>query len=143
MKKTLLIIAFFVAFLSLGNNGYGQLSVSYHYSSLSKIGLGYNFSPSIWTELRLYSNTTLDNLTPEFTLLFNVCKKERHEVYVGVGGVANGFSGVLFPIGIQFRPFENFKRFSFHIELAPLLETNRDEVILQSAAGIRYTFGKD
>ncbi|HEX2936182.1 MAG TPA: hypothetical protein VHO72_12590 [Bacteroidales bacterium] len=143
MKKPLLITAFLIGLLSLSLSSFSQLSVSYQYSSLNKLGLGYNFSPRIWTELRLYSNTNLDNLTPELALLYNVSIKERHEIYVGIGGVANGFSGVLFPIGVQFRPFENFKRFSIHIELAPLIETNRDEVIIQSAAGIRYTFGKD
>lgn len=143
MKKRLLIFGFIIGLLSLSNYGYGQLSLSYQYSSLNKIGLGYNFSQRIWTELRIYSNTNLDNLTPELALLFNVSKKERHEIYFGIGGVANYFDGLIVPMGLQFRPFENFKRFSLQIEFSPIIDFDRSDIIFQSSAGIRYTFGKD
>lgn len=143
MKKHLLIFVFIIGLLSLSNYGYGQFSLSYQYSSLNKIGVGYNFSQRIWTELRIYSNTNLDNLTPELAILYNVSRKERHEIYVGIGGVANYFNGLVVPMGLQFRPFENFKRFSLQIEFSPLIDFDRSDVLFQSSAGLRYTFGKD
>lgn len=142
MKKFLLIFVFIIALLSV-NKGFGQLSVSYQYSSLNKIGFGYNFSPKIWTELRIYSNTNLRNFTPELVFLLNIKKKEQHEIYIGIGGVANIFEGLVFPIGLQFKPIENFKRLSLQIEFEPILDISGDDIIFQSSAGIRYTFGKD
>jgi hypothetical protein len=139
MKRVFLIIGFLVGFLGLSNEGYGQLSLSYQYSSLNKIGLGYNFSPKLWTELRVFSNTYLEDITPELVLLYNVSQKERHEIYVGVGVVANVFYGLVVPIGLQFRPIENFQQFSIQIEFAPIID---DGIILQSSAGIRYTFSR-
>ena len=142
MKKFLLIFVFIIALLSV-NKGFGQLSVSYQYSSLNKIGLGYSFSPKIWTELRIYSNTNLRSFTPELVFLLNIKKKEQHEIYIGIGGVADVFEGLVFPIGLQFRPIENFKRLSLQIEFEPILDISGDDIIFQSSAGIRYTFGKD
>lgn len=142
MKKFLLIFVFIIALLSV-NKGFGQLSVSYQYSSLNKIGCGYNFSPKIWTELRIYSNTNLNSFTPELVFLLNIKKKEQHEIYIGIGGVANVFEGLVFPMGLQFRPIENFKRLSLQIEFEPILDISGDDIIFQSSAGIRYTFGKD
>lgn len=142
MKKFLSIFVFIIALLSV-NKGFGQLSVSYQYSSLNKIGLGYSFSPKIWTELRIYSNTNLNSFTPELVFLLNIKKKEQHEIYIGIGGVANVFDGLVFPIGLQFRPIENFKRLSLQIEFEPILDISGEDIIFQSSAGIRYTFGKD
>lgn len=142
MKKLLLIIVFIIVLLST-NKGFGQLSVSYQFSSWNKIGLGYNFSPKIWTEFRIYSNTDLDSFTPELVFLFNVTKKERHEIYVGIGGVANVFEGLVFPVGLQFKPLANFTRFSMQIEFEPTIDIGGDDIIFQSSAGIRYTFGKE
>lgn len=143
MKKCILIFGFIISLLSVSNCGYGQLSLSYQYSSLNKIGLGYNFSPRIWTEIRIYSNTGLGDLTTELALLYNVSKKERHEIYLGIGGVANYFTGLIVPVGLQFRPIENFKRFSLQIEFEPIIDFDREDIIFQSSAGIRYTFGKE
>lgn len=142
MKKLLLIFVFIIVLLST-NKGFGQLSVSYQFSSWNKIGMGYNFSPKIWTELRIYSNTNLNSFTPELVFLLNVTKKERHEIYIGIGGVANVFEGLVFPVGLQFKPLENFTRFSLQIEFEPTIDIGREDFIFQSSAGIRYTFGKE
>ena len=58
------------------------MSISYYSSSLSKIGVGYNFKERFWSELRLYSNTTLDNITPELVLFYNIVKKGRFKVII-------------------------------------------------------------
>ncbi len=119
-----------------------QVSISYYSSSLSKIGLAYDFSPRFWSELRLYSNTSIGNITPELVFCFNVASREYHKVYVGLGANINYFTGFVMPIGLQFTPFEKFDRFSLHIELEPTLDLSSEDVIIQSSWGIRYRFLK-
>jgi hypothetical protein len=118
------------------------MSISYYSSSLSKIGLGYNFTERFWSELRLYSNTTLDNITPELVLCYNIVKKDKHNIYVGLGGNVNYFNGIVVPIGVQFSPFEKLDKFSFHIEFQPTIDFE-SATLLQSSWGLRYRFGKD
>lgn len=142
MKKSILAIAFIISFLCICNSTIGQLSMSYQYSSLSKLGIGYNFSQRIWSELRIYSDTYLESFTPELVVLYNVSVKERHEIYIGVGGVINSLSGIVIPIGLQFRPLENFRRFSIQIEFEPVIDIGNEDLAFLSSAGIRYTFGK-
>jgi hypothetical protein len=142
MKKSILVLVLIFCLVSISNSGLGQLSMSYQYSSLNKIGIAYNFSQRFWTELRIYSNTSVSDFTPELTFLYNVSVKERHEIYIGAGVVINYFSGFVTPVGLQFRPFENFKRFSLQIEFEPTFDWVSEDLIFQSSAGIRYTFGK-
>jgi len=142
MKRKLRILVVFGLFFFLSVKGFSQFSISYYSSSLSKIGLGFNFSDRFWSELRLYSNTDLFDLTPEFVICFNFVKRERHNVYFGVGGNVNYFTGFVMPIGVQFSPFEKFDRFSLHIELQPSLDVIVSGLTIQSAWGLRYRFGK-
>lgn len=93
--------------------GFAQFSVSYYSSSLSKIGVGYNFSNKLWSELRLYSNTFTDDFTPEFVVCYNIMEKEKHNVYLGFGGNINYFTGFVLPIGLQFTPVENLTGFHY------------------------------
>lgn len=135
-----LMLIFMITLFS--KNVFSQLSVSYYSSSLSKIGVGYNFGDKFWSELRLYSNTTIYDITPELVACYNIVKKENHNVYLGLGGNINHFTGFVLPVGVQFAPLEKFDRFSLHIELQPTLDIN-DDLILQSSWGLRYTFGKN
>ncbi|MFA7494128.1 MAG: hypothetical protein WCZ43_11540 [Proteiniphilum sp.] len=140
--KLIIKVVVLVGFLSvISVKGFSQVSVSYYSSSLSKIGVGYNFSDRVWSELRLYSNTVIGDITPELVVCYNLVKKDSHNVYVGVGGNYNYFKGFVLPVGVQFSPFEKFDRFSLHIELQPTYDFDSD-LFLQSAWGIRYIFGK-
>ena len=141
MTSKLRIIVFLGLFSLISVKGFSQLSISYYSSSLSKIGLAYNFGDRLWSELRLYSNTTVSDLTPELVICYNIVKKERHNVYLGLGGNVNYFTGFVLPVGVQFSPVEKFDRFSLHIEIQPTLDIH-DDFIIQSSAGIRYMFGK-
>lgn len=100
MNRTLRIIFIIITLTLICNKGFSQISISYYDSSLPKIGFGYNISEKAWGELRLYSNTTFNDLTPELVLCYNVIKKERHNIYVGIGGNANFFNGLVVPIGV-------------------------------------------
>jgi hypothetical protein len=142
MNKILRVMAFAGLLAVIPLSASSQLSVSYYSSSLSKIGLAYDFSPRFWSELRLYSNTAIGNITPELVFCFNLTNKEFHKVYLGLGGNVNYFTGFVMPIGVQFTPFEKFDRFSLHIELQPTLDFSSEDVIIQSSWGIRYKFLK-
>ena len=126
-------------FFIICTKGFSQFSVSYYSSSLSKIGLGYDFSDKWWSEVRLYSNTTFENITPELIVCYNVVRKEKHKAYLGFGVNVNYFTGFVLPVGVQFRPIEKFDRFSLHIELQPSLDLDND-LTLQSHWGLRYRF---
>jgi len=139
MKQTIktLVLTGLISFMS--NNAFSQIGVSYYSSSLSKIGLSYNFSNRVWSEVRLYSNTSFDDLTPELVLCYNFVNKEKYNIYAGVGGVLNYYNGIIVPIGVQFTPFEKFDKFSLHIELQPTLDFE-NTLFVQSSWGIRYKF---
>ncbi|WP_372950773.1 hypothetical protein [Mariniphaga sp.] len=141
MKRQIRILVLIGFFSILSVKGFSQLSISYYSSSLSKIGLGYNFNDRFWSELRLYSNTTVNDITPELIVCYNIVKKENHNVYIGLGGNVNYFTGFVLPVGVQFTPIEKFDRFSLHIELQPTLDIESD-LIIQSSWGFRYKFGK-
>lgn len=89
MTKTIkiFILLGFLSFIS--TRGVSQLSISYYSSSLSKIGMGYQFSDRIWSEFRVYSNTIIEDFTPELVVCYNISKKDYHNVYVGLGGNVN------------------------------------------------------
>ena len=141
MNRLMKILFLFIFLSFFSYKGFSQLSISYYSSTLSKIGLGYNFTERFWSELRLYSNTSVGDITPELVICYNIVKKERHNIYLGLGGNVNYFTGFVLPVGVQFTPIEKFDRFSLHIELQPTLDLNSD-LIIQSSWGLRYKFGK-
>jgi hypothetical protein len=141
MNRLMKILFLFIFLSFFSYKGFSQLSISYYSSTLSKIGLGYNFNDRFWSELRLYSNTSISDITPEVVICYNIVKKERHNIYLGIGGNVNYFSGFVLPVGVQFTPIEKFDRFSLHIELQPTLDIESD-LIIQSSWGLRYKFGK-
>jgi len=141
MKQKIRILVLLGLFSFISVKGFSQVSLSYYSSSLSKIGLGYNFNKRLWGEFRLYSDTHLDNVTTELVVCYNIVKKARHNIYVGIGGGAGFFEGVVIPVGLQFTPIKTFKRFSMQIEFEPTLDFESD-IIFQSSWGFRYTFGK-
>lgn len=140
MKRTIGIIVLSVLLSIISLKAFSQMSISYYSSSLSKIGLGYNFNEKLWSELRLYSNTSLLYLTPEIVVCYNIIKKDNHNVYIGLGANINYYTGFVFPVGVQFTPIEKFDKFSLHIELQPLLDFVEGDIIIQSSWGIRYKF---
>jgi hypothetical protein len=140
MKKLIKVLALTGLLAALPVAGFSQLSVSYYFSNLSKIGLAYDFGPRFWTEMRLYSDTDIANITPELVFCFNVVNREQHKIYLGLGANVNYFTGFVLPVGVQFSPFEKFNRFSLHIELEPTIDFGTEDLIIQSSAGIRYKF---
>ena len=143
MKKITKVLVLIGMLATLPVTSFSQLSVSYYFSNLSKIGLAYDFGPRFWTELRLYSDTEISNITPELVFCFNVVNREQHRIYLGIGANVNYLTGFVLPVGVQFSPFEKFNRFSMHIELEPTFDFGSEGLIIQSSAGIRYKFIKN
>lgn len=105
MKKTLFSLALVAILGMLPMKAFSQASLSYYsMSHLSKIGAAYDFSPKLWSELRLYTNTHIRDFTPELMVAYNLTNKEYHSIYVGVGVVVNNINGILIPAGIRFTP---------------------------------------
>lgn len=142
MKRLIFFFTLGMILLCQGQQTSGQVSLSYQYSSLNKFGIGYDFTPQIRSELRLYSNTYIGDITPELVFMFNLKTRDTHEIYAGVGGVMNYFNGILVPAGIRVRPFENLRGLAFVIELEPTYDFDMEDILIQSSAGIRYTFGR-
>jgi hypothetical protein len=131
---TIFILALFC------HNGFSQASVSYYNSSKSKIGLAYNFSERVWSEFRIYSETEFGDFIPELIICYNFVNKEKHNIYAGIGGVVDYFTGMVLPIGVQFTPFGKLENFSLHIEFQPTIVTN--DLMLHGSWGLRYKFRK-
>jgi hypothetical protein len=121
-------------------NGFSQFSVSFYDSSVSKIGVGYNFTDKVWSELRIYSGTRIDDVTPELVVCYNFINKENHNIYAGIGGVANYFNGLVIPVGVQFTPIEKFDKFSLHVEIQPVIRDYNS--FIQASWGLRHKFGR-
>jgi hypothetical protein len=142
MKRSIRILTLTALLGLISVTGFSQFSISYYSSNLSKIGLAYDFTNRFWTELRLYSDTDISDITPELVFCFNVVKKEKHNIYLGLGANINYFTGFVMPIGVQFTPFEKLERFSLHIELEPTLDISGETLVIQSSWGLRYKFIK-
>ena len=120
-------------------NSYSQISASFYQNeSNSKIAIGYEFNDKLWTDFRLYSITNIENITPEIVLNYNFMKKEKYEAYIGAGIILNNINGIIIPIGIGIKPFENLKNLSLNIELNPLYEIDFEDVFIRGFIGIRY-----
>ena len=137
LKKLKLTIFFCLSIIYF--KGYSQISTSFYMNeSNSKVAIGYEFNDKLWTDLRIYSGTNIENFTPEIVLNYNFVRKENYETYIGGGVILNNINGVVIPIGIAVRPFENLKNLSFNIEFNPLYEIDFNDLFIRGFIGIRY-----
>ena len=119
--------------------GYSQVSTSFYTNeSNSKVAIGYQFNDKLWSDLRIYSGTNINNFTPEIVLNYNFLVKENFETYFGAGVIFNNINGVVLPLGIAIKPFVNLKNLSINIELNPLYEIDLDDLFIRGFIGIRY-----
>lgn len=141
MSKVALKLTFVLLMVFSFNEARSQVSVSYYgNANNTKIGLAYDFNESLWTELRLYSGTSIENITAEAVLNYNFLQGEKYMGYFGGGIVVNNLNGVVLPIGTRFTPFENLDNFSLHIELQPMYEMDYADIFINGFGGIRYKF---
>ena len=141
MQKKTFKIAVILSFLFSFNEVQSQISAAiYGNSSDTKIGLGYDFNEKFWSELRLYSGTSIEHTTAELVLNYNVIRAVKYKAYFGGGIIANRLNGLITPVGVRFAPLENFSNFSIQLELQPMYEIDYDNIFLSAFAGIRYKF---
>jgi len=137
MNQSILKLIIILSLVITYSSGYSQVSTSFYVNeSNSKIAIGYQFNDKLWSDLRIYSGTTIDNFTPEIVLNYNFLRKENYETYFGAGAILNNINGIVIPIGIK--PFENLKNLSINIEFNPLYEIDLDDVFIRGFIGIRY-----
>ncbi|AFU69016.1 hypothetical protein P700755_002227 [Psychroflexus torquis ATCC 700755] len=134
----LILPSLFLIFCTLTDT-YSQITASFYTnSSGSKFAVGYNINERFWTDLRIYSDTSIDNITPEIVINHNIVTKTSYDVYLGAGAILNNINGVVIPIGIGIKPFENLKDLSFNIEFNPIYEFDLDNLFVRGFLGIRY-----
>jgi hypothetical protein len=137
MRNLSLFITLILGLVS--TTSYSQITTSFYVSeSNSKFGIGYEFNEKLWTDLRVYSGTNISNFTPEIVLNYNFLRKENYYTYVGGGIIVNNINGIVVPIGIGIKPFENMKNLSINIEFNPLYEIDLDDLYIRGFIGLRY-----
>ncbi|MCQ2606761.1 MAG: hypothetical protein MJ204_09545 [Bacteroidales bacterium] len=136
MKK---IISLFVVVL-MSISVYSQFTMSSYQSvSSSKIGVGYSFDDKVFAEIRLYGGLSFKNFTAEPVVLFNFCKKETHNAYVGAGMVINYITGPVLPMGIYIKPFENMRNLRFCMEAEPIYNIDGENFLFNCSVGLVYS----
>lgn len=116
-----------------------QITASFYTNSnSSKFTVGYNINERFWTDLRIYSDTSLDNITPEIVINHNIVNKADYDIYFGAGAILNNINAVVIPVGVAIKPFENLKNLSFNIEFNPIYEFDLDDVFIRGFIGMRY-----
>jgi len=139
LNKTLLITGCLVFFFI--QTSLGQLSGSFYSGGGdAKIGIGYDFSDKVWADLRMYGGVTFNDFTPEITGNYNFVRKEKHDVYTGLGFSVNGRNGFFIPLGFRVRPFEKLNDFSLVVEAEPMYNFDIEDLVFVCFGGIRYTF---
>lgn len=135
MKNFLVIFFIFCPYFL-----FAQPGVNYHHSGLPFLGINYEINERVRPELRIGTNTLLDDLSFEGVVTYDVLDQEDYEFYAGLGARTSDYSGIVIPLGLNFYPFTT-KNFGFHMELAPIIGDAGD--LLRGAWGIRYRFRTD
>lgn len=52
--------------------------------------------------------------------------------------ILNNINGIVVPLGIGIKPFENMKNLSLNIELNPLYEIDLNDLFIRGFIGLRY-----
>ncbi|MDO5616394.1 MAG: hypothetical protein Q4G16_09400 [Cruoricaptor ignavus] len=133
-------IIYALLFLLLGTIVQAQLSTAFYGNANNvKFGIGYQFSDKIWAEARVYSDTKIDNIVPEFTANYNFVRANNYDAYVGAGVlVSNSTNGFILPVGVAIKPLENLKNLSLNIEMNPIYEWDLSEFYIRGFFGVRY-----
>ncbi len=119
----------------------GQVTASFYFNANnSKFAVGYEFTDRFWADLRIYSGSLMEDITPELVLAYNFLQKDKYETYAGLGLSIQHFEGVVIPIGLAVKPFESLENLSFNIEFTPLIGDHG--MLLRSYLGVRYEIGK-
>lgn len=138
MKNTFKTLSI-VLLLFITTEASSQITASFYTNSnSSKFAVGYNINERFWTDLRVYSGTDIDNITPELVINHNIVKKSSYDVYFGAGAILNDINALVIPIGIGIKPLDSLKNLSLNIEFNPIYEIDLDDVFIRGFVGVRY-----
>ncbi|HBH23285.1 MAG TPA: hypothetical protein DDY13_07660 [Cytophagales bacterium] len=129
----------FILIVTIPAIAHGQIGVDFHYSNLPFFGVHYEIAERFRPEIRFGTDTFLEDISFEGVVTYDILNKADYELYAGLGGRTNDFSGLVIPIGMNFYPFEE-KQFGFHFEVAPILG---ESDILRGSLGLRYRFQRE
>ncbi len=117
---------------------FGQIGISFHQTNLPFVGVSYEIKNKLRPELRIGTDNYFEDISIEGIITYDIVNNEDYEMYVGLGGRVNAFSGLVIPLGLNVYPL-TAKQFGFHIELAPIIG---EPSLLRGSWGIRYRFSK-
>jgi hypothetical protein len=109
------------------------------------LGVSTSKEKMISGELKACLNSSLYDTAFELSGMYNFKAKDYHRLSMGLGVVFSPFrdhdqyDAISIPIQLELFPMQNFKRFSFVMEVAPLW-TADSEAAFRYLLGIRYTF---
>lgn len=125
---------------------FGQFGISYHQSNLPFVGFNWEIADRFMPELRVGTDSYLDNIAVEAVATYQFINKSEYEVYVGLGGRIQNHrrdhlhhEGLVAPIGVHVFPFAT-KNFGFHAEFCPIIFSDPDSPFVRGSWGIRYRF---
>lgn len=133
----------FAACLIATTSSHAQWTVAFHQSFLPFAALSYSPSDRFRIEARVGTDLDFNSITAEGVLTYDVLQGADYQLYAGLGGRTNGYTGLVLPAGLNLYPFAS-KRFGFHLELAALIgipyENVDEDTLLRGSWGIRYRF---
>jgi hypothetical protein len=128
-------VAFFIL-LAIPASAYSQIGVDFHFSNMPFFGVHYELWERVRPEVRLGTDTYLEDVALELIVTYDILKKADYELYAGLGYRDDPFAGLVIPIGLNFYPFQE-RKFGFHVEMTPIIG---EADVLRGTLGIRYKF---
>ncbi len=120
-----------------------QFSIAYYSSNV--ISANYNFIYKFSSELKTFTNRSLEDISLELDLMYSVKSSDYHQFNMGLGLKLDPFTeggdgaAISVPFQLEIYPFKQNNRISAIIEIAPELYFEND-IILRNMIGIRYSF---
>ncbi|MDR1897816.1 MAG: hypothetical protein LBR10_13610 [Prevotellaceae bacterium] len=155
-------IKIFLIIIFLGSTTYnvnGQFKVSYilgksrhvaatatmtdnSYSDMgNKIGVGYDINKIFSADAYFYSSQDY-LLSPEVTVRVHFLNKDNYRLYAGAGVLIGWQKSLVFPVGVEVKPFNSYPKFSFRFDANVSVDLAGDNPpYLAPGLGICYSFG--
>lgn len=113
----------------------------------AKIGISYEFSEKIQSEIRVNDNIGIEFNT-ELSLLYKIISKEDYNLNLGIGisvfpfhsNNLNFFESIFIPLQIEITPFRETKNFGLVLESAYHFSDIVNGSGIRNSIGIRYIF---
>ena len=140
MKKLLLIL-----FILSSTTFFSQFKITGYFNS--EIGVSYQFSNKIQTELRINDNLGIE-FNSELSLLYTITSKENYNINIGIGistfpfhsKYIDFFESYFLPFQIEITPFNGVKNLGFVLESSYHFSDITDASGVRNSIGVRYIF---